>query len=532
MPEQQYNKLIERLNSDSSATTKEITYFGEIEDFTQFTIMTGFSDGVNAVAQHGFGKQHIIPNYGLAGLDIFAYGVMYHLAQLREGKFRERNALLNDQNPSEYYQEMADALFATLTEEEVVELIRDKARARQLRMETSDFIIQLLKYNASCLNSKNLPAARTTLNKWAAIFEQAKKRSRFAQLRYPEFDIKPDQTFREFEIAAVKNILNEYSEYNCSVQDTEYFIACLTYIEKHHSNEKVIQHQINLLRHYGVLSDNLVKARTALNQFYTQVHNKQDKNDKAFYKANMRGIQAFEHQRTLFKINLFHGVKVASGLALAYSAGTFITSIAFEIMGKQALPLQYLIAPLLMVGTTSLLDEWSDLFWYKLPKYYQAKQDLEKWEAAHSTEGMLDFSKFGLDSQAMKRQEHQELKDRLARRYTKAVQAGFSFSGVFLGVLISFTIAGFVIAEQTLANLDMTHFINPFSFAGFGTIGLAAIAGVIMVAYQMGQNENKKIQAMDKQHREIDTLLLSYPGFGTYEPQEFKSTHERRKFQY
>jgi hypothetical protein len=130
----------------------------------------------------------------------------------------------------------------------------------------------------------------------------------------------------------------------------------------------------------------------------------------------------------------------------------------------------------------------------------------------------------------MKEQEHQELKDRLDRRYTKAVQAGFSFTGVFFGILISFAISGLVIAEQAVKGLDFTQVINPFSFGGFGTIGLAAMAGMIMVVYQMGQNEKKKIQSASEHKTGVDNLFFAYPALETHAPQEFKHDYNPKKF--
>jgi len=525
-----YN-LVNRSSSDNSAKTKKDTFDGEWIDFTQFTLMTGLSDVLNAFLNKK-GKE--IPVFGLTGLDVVSYALMVYLASLREGKYKERHKQLTEQNNETYYQDLAETLFGALTPQELMELNHDKP----LEMRETDFIIELLKYNAFLIDPTNLPAARTKLDKWRAIFEKAKKRPGFVEARYHL----EHKTFDEIELNKTHGILSQYSKK--TKEEARHFRAKLKAIELSPDEESVFSKQLDLFEEYGVPHRNRHQARRDLKEFYDAYHALQDKNDKAFCKANMRGIQADEVFRTHFKTQLFGTVKNASYLGLACSVITFGTSVVLELLKKDPLPLPYLIGPLFLVGLTSLVDEASDLY-FKNKKYWQSKEDLAQWKQANAPLMLLfpellipnsaaikrfcldpdnrpviysyylgakaedeeyDSEKFGEKYLKAKYQEHKDLKDRLTRRSTKLFQAACSFTGVFFGVLISWVVSILAIA-YALPKLE-----TALSFAGFGTIGTAGFAGCVMVAYQKGQNDKKVVSAKNRVREEFVLLEKECPG--------------------
>lgn len=561
----QHNKLIERHNSDNSAETKAVTYFGEIEDFAQFTVMTGLGDGVDAVAHHAYGHENLIPMVGLAGLDVFAYGVMFHLAQMREEKFRQRRGYLNDQNQTEYYTALAEALYAAMDASELVSLNNDMHTINGITDQKA-LIIHLIKHNAAMISPDNLPAARTMIFKWNAIFEKAKKRPAFSAYLFTQDSLKKlpaiietdqhfdspldnlhNKNFKTLEHEWVSKVLNRFSTRRIGEDDVTHFINHLTFLEKSHSNDEIKEKQKSLLESYGVPKHKLKDALQYLESFYSIYHDRRDLNDKAFYKANLRGIQSEEDFRTSFKVQLFKGVKTASFVSLLYSLSVFGTSLVYELTKHQPLSFAFMVGPLFLVGATSLVDEASDIY-FKNKKYWQSKKDVDLWESSHADimtlfphllspkhQSMTDFihdenneakihdyylgarkdgedfdkEKFGKMFLLAKYQEHKELTDRLSRRGTKLFQAACSFTGVFFGVLISWAVA-----ILTLVNVFPT-LISTLSFAGFATIGMAAVAGGVMVKYQMGQNNNKIKQADDAYQLETKSLVGSSRHFPT-----------------
>lgn len=575
----QNDKLIERSSSDSSAQTKQVTYWGEVVDFTQFTCMTGLSDVLNAFLQRK-GKE--IPVFGMTGLDVFSYALMVYLANLRTDKFADRNALLNDQNQDHYYQKQAQALYDSLNVDEKAELFLDKPKD----MDDQVFIIELLQFNAELLNPHNLPAARTQLHKWRAIFERVKKRPVFVQIWYgdvlnevlekkqftdsilkeqlTEYSIK-DKTLEQIELDYIRFILNRFSLKVISEQDARYFHTKLKILESFEENEVILSKHLDLLEQYGVPRARRHEARRYFTLFYDAYHARQDKNDKAFYKANMRGIQSDENTRTWFKTHFFHGVRDVSAVGLAYSIVTFGTSVVYELLKKDPLPLPYLVAPLFLVGFTSLVDEATDLY-FKSKKYWESKSDLEQWESvpdnqaaiklfpellqerspainrfclnpanaqtirshylgAKSEDEEFDPQVFGEKYLKAKYQEHKEIQDRFARRGTKLFQACLSFTGVFFGVLISWAVSILAMAY------DLPGLKKGLSFAGFGTILTAGVGGSVMVAYQRGQNNNKIAQAQARETELLDEMNSQCPDFDEYLPTEEKLMEERGRLQ-
>lgn len=432
-------KWIQKQSSDNSASTKLITYAGEVEDFVQFTAMTGFSDGIDAVAHHGLGKENYIPNYGLGLLDVFSYGVMWHLAGMREGKFYDRRALLSDNNSAAYYHNIAVALYDALDNEEKEALdlqrrvlITNPAKANILAsdhdaitkvaqnpfwnnddIDNISLIIHLLKNNARLIRSSNLPAARTTITTWNAIFEKAKKRPAFSNRYYVksyqeaftserfaepvkgqfEYGETSQKTAKDIERKFVYSVLNKYKSPKVIITkaDAENFIAKVSYLELIHSDEDIRAHHKELLSTYGVPVKDHGAALSYLDRFYETYHGLQDSNDMAFYKANLRGIQKEEDYRTKFKSNLFRFVKNCSAIATGYSVGVLITSVVYEITKHDPLPMSHMVAPLFLVGATSLVDETSDLY-FKWKKYDQSKTDLKQWESEnHQAKQLFPF---------------------------------------------------------------------------------------------------------------------------------------------
>lgn len=550
------NKLIERYSADNSAETKQVTYYGEIEDFTQFTVMTGLGDGIDAVAHHGFHQENFIPTVGITGLDVFSYAVMVHLAGLRQEKFEDRRKFLNDQNSAEYYDRLSRALYSAMTESERVELAKDfssvapnddkastlynqypeylnKNTDKAVRVEGHHwFIIQLLKYNARVINPETPVLARGHLDKWHSIFEKCKSQKEFATVYYKDLYLEAfkndqyyaslfvqDRSFDEYRKLFVWALLRKYSKHQLKISenDARYFIGSLIRLEKNHDDAKIRNLQLGLLGDYGVPKDDQEAALTDLKKFFDVYHKQQDKNDKAFYKANLRGIQQEEDFRTWFKTRLFGTVKYASIAGLGYSSGMFVISIVREVLNQAPLPFAQTVLPLFLVGATSLVDEASDLY-FKVKKYQQSKRDLEAFEAKYNlTSGKNSYP----GAVEALHQEHQDLKDRLARRETKLFQACCSFTGVFFGVLISWSVALLLIFT------DMPGLITKLGFAGMGTIGMAAVAGGVMVKYQMGQNQKKIDHAEEKLELENKTLLTAYKGLIDYKPAESELDVER-----
>jgi hypothetical protein len=134
---------------------------------------------------------------------------------------------------------------------------------------------------------------------------------------------------------------------------------------------------------------------------------------------------------------------------------------------------------------------------------------------------VFDAQIFGEKYIRTKYQEHKELEDRLSRRGTKLFQSCCSFTGVFFGVLISWAVSILAMAY------DLPNTQKCLSFAGFGTIGTAGIAGTVMVLYQRGQNNNKITEAESKETELIEQSNYQYPEFEEHVPPVFKPREEQ-----
>ncbi len=556
--------LIDPHNCDNSAETKQVTYYGEIADFIQFMTMTTFSDGFNAVARYGFGKESFIPVQGLVGMDILSYSIMTALAYYREEKFLQRHDLFVDKNSAAYYQHKAKALLAALNEDELAELERNRGSK-----DAESYIIHLLKYDARAISPHNLPAAKTLLDKWRHIFEKVRHRKHYSALYYnfKTADLRSDLSFHsedrvalDFEGAYhfksiehhfVENVLKTFSSRLINEVHVEQFIYELSLLEK---TPQVSLHQAQqaLLARFRV--DNSAdrdRALTLLHTFYRHYHSYHDRNDLAFYKANSRGTLKAELDRTAFKAKLFGTVKNVSAMATAYSVGSFLASFFVS------LSVANIFAPIFLVGTTSLVDEWTDCN-YKEKKLKESRADLEAWMAdeenqkayavfqgltimnadhianfsenrdnraviwshylavKNDTNEPFNLLRHGHDYLRAKAQEHQDLTARISRREIKFKQACMSFTGVFFGVLISMAVG---VVAMTMGMGQVTDILG---FVGFGTIFTAAMAGLYMIKYQNGQHGNKAIQAENLRATQLESLSTTRPLRFTAYPDEPK----------
>lgn len=146
--------------------------------------------------------------------------------------------------------------------------------------------------------------------------------------------------------------------------------------ENNPNHEFLLQNRVKKLIEDNGLNKESIKV---LKSLYHQFHSRtflHDDNDQAYYKAQERGILDSELERTKTKIWIFSLVRKLSIIATPISL-IILVATAFA----QAAALAVFI-PLVLVGTTSLIDEAIDIR-YKFKKWRQSIGAKNEWKETH-----------------------------------------------------------------------------------------------------------------------------------------------------